>query len=77
MMRKDYIKGNAYFDTYYIRDTGRDCYVGIIEDHCRGVNSRYFVGWRFKDNHYHGFPNEAGKTAIFDTYEDAANYICS
>lgn len=75
MLRQDFIKGNAYFDTYYIRDTEKDKYIGIIENHCRGVKKEYFVGWKFKDNKF--IPNtfQSGKTETFDTYEKALNYI--
>ena len=76
MLVKVFIKGNAYFDTYYIRDTEKNNkYIGIIEDHCREVKQRYFVGWKFKDNHY--IPNsfQSGKTEMFDNYENALNYI--
>lgn len=77
MLRKDYRGGNAYFDTYYIYDTEKQRCVGIVEEHCRGVREKYFVGWKFPGNHYHGFPNEAGKTATFRSYDDAVSYICS
>jgi hypothetical protein len=75
MLRQDFIKGNAYFDTYYIRDTEKDKYIGIIENHCRGVEKEYFVGWKFKNNEF--IPNtfQLGKTGTFDTYEKALNYI--
>lgn len=75
MLRKDFKKGNAYFDTYYIRDTEKDKYIGIIEHHCRGVVSEYFVGWKFKDNKFIPNTHQTGKTESFDTYEDALNYI--
>lgn len=75
MFRKDYIKGNAYFDTYYIRDTEHDKYIGIIEDHCRVVESRYFIGWKFKDNRFIPNTNQHGKSAFFNTYGQALNYI--
>ena len=75
MLRQDYIKGNTYFDTYYIRDTEKDKYIGIIENHCRGVKKEYFVAWKFKDNEF--IPNtfQSGKTETFDTYDEALNYI--
>lgn len=44
-MKIDYCKGNAYFDTYYVRDeNGNE--IGLLEDHCRGVKQEYFVGWK-------------------------------
>jgi len=52
MLRKDYNRGNAYFDTYHIFDTDKGHYIGIIENHCRGVKNNYFVGWRFKDHKF-------------------------
>jgi hypothetical protein len=75
MLKKDYIKGNAYFDTYYVRNPETHQYVGIIEDHCRGVAARYFIGWKFKDNTYIPGTHRPAKTEMFDTYEDALQYI--
>ena len=75
MLKKIFNRGNAYFDTYYIRDTEKDKYIGIIEDHCRGVTKRYFVGWKFKDNNYIPNTNQSGKTKTCDTYEEALEYI--
>lgn len=75
MLEKRFNRGNAYFDTYYIRDTENDKFIGIIEDHCRGVKRRYFVGWKFKNNHFTMFPNECGKTKTCNTYEEALEYI--
>lgn len=76
MLRQDFIKGNAYFDTYYIRDTEKNKYIGIIENHCRGVKKPYFVGWNFKGNKF--IPTwtfQPCKTETFDTYDEALNYI--
>lgn len=74
MLQKVFIKQNPYFDTYYIKDTEKDQYVGIIECHCRHVAERYFIGWKFPNNHF--IPSVSlGKTAMFDTYEEALNYI--
>lgn len=42
-MEKIRKSGNAYFDTFYIYAEGK--YIGILEDHCRGVKKRYFVAW--------------------------------
>lgn len=75
MLKKQFIKGNAYFDTYYIKDTTRDKYVGIIEDHCRKVNGRYFIGWKFRNNTYIPGIHQQGKSGMFDTYEEALSYI--
>ena len=38
------VRGNAYFDTYYLHVEGIG-YIGIIEHHCRQVKSNYFVAW--------------------------------
>lgn len=75
MLRKDFNRGNAFFDTYHIFDTEQDKYIGIIEDHHRSVTEPYFIGWKFKDNHF--IPNtfQTGKTKMFDTYEEALAYI--
>lgn len=61
-------RGNTYFDTYHIyNDAGER--IGMYEDHCRQVKSRYFVGWRMNA------PNSnTGKTESFDNKEDAVNY---
>lgn len=75
MLDKRFNCGNAYFDTYYIRDTEKDKFVGIIEDHCRGVAERYFVGWKFNNNRYIPHTHQQGKSKPFDTYEEALSYI--
>ena len=75
MLEKRFNSGNAYFDTYYIRNTETDKYIGIIEDHCRGVAERYFVGWKFKDNKYIPNTHQQGKSKMFNTYEEALDYI--
>jgi hypothetical protein len=75
MLEKRFHKGNTYFDTYYIRDTKNDKFVGIIEDHCIGVAEQYFIGWKFKDNKFIPNMHQEGKTKMFDTYEEALNYI--
>lgn len=75
MLVKRYNRGNAYFDTYYIHDTENHKFIGIIEDHCRGVAERYFIGWKFKDNCYIPNGHQPGKTKLCDTYEEALSYI--
>jgi hypothetical protein len=60
--------GNEYFDTYYLY--GEGCKkIGIIEDHCRGVKSRYFVGWKL-----HKPNGVTGETKCFDSKGDAIKY---
>lgn len=75
MLRKDFNRGNAYFDTYYIWDTEKDNYIGIIEDHCRGVKRQYFVGWKFENNTFIPNTYQHGKTKSFYTYDEALSYI--
>ena len=66
---------NYYFTTFEIWDKQTHDRIGLIEYHGRDVKHPYFVGWKFKNNRYSGFPNEAGKTKDFDNYEDALEYI--
>lgn len=75
MLRQDYNRHNAYFTTYHIYDTENKKYVGIIEDHARGVKQRYFVGWKFENNKFIPGTFQAGKTKTFYTYDDALKYI--
>ena len=75
MLEKRYNRGNAYFDTYYIYDTEKKNFVGIIEDHCRHVAERYFVGWKFENNKYIPDSHQLGKTKTCDTYDEALSYI--
>lgn len=75
MLEKIFNKGNAYFDTYYIYDNEKKLYVGIIEDHCRGVKERYFVGWKFKNNEFIPGTFQPGKTESFKKYEEALEYV--
>ena len=75
MLEKRFNRGNAYFDTYHIYDTEKKCFIGIIEDHCRSVVERYFVGWKFENNKFLPGACQYGETKDFDTYEEALNYI--
>ena len=51
MLEKIYRSSTPFFNTYHIYDTVKQHFVGILEDHSRGVKQRYFIGWRsvFKD----------------------------
>lgn len=75
MLRPILNSRNAFFDTYYIYDDEKKTYIGVIEDHCRKVARRYYVGWKFKGNDF--IPNtfQSGKTEPFYAYEEAINYI--
>lgn len=75
MLEKRFNRGNAYFDTYYIYDNENNKFIGIIEDHCRGVLERYFVGWKFENNTYIPDTHQSCKTKSVDTYEEALIYI--
>lgn len=75
MLRQDYNRQNAYFTTYHVYDTEKKKYVGIIEDHDRGVKHRYFVGWKFENNTFLPGSFQPGKTKSFDTYAAALEYI--
>lgn len=75
MFRQDFNRRNAYFATYYIYDTEKQKYIGIIEDHDRGVKTRYFVGWKFENNKFISNTHKCGKTKTFNTYGDALAYI--
>jgi hypothetical protein len=67
-MKITFNRGNQYFDTYHIcNESGEK--IGMLEDHCRGVKERYFVGWRMDA------PNsKTGKTELFSSKEDAIKY---
>lgn len=69
-MKKIYRDGNIYFDTYYIHT--KDGYIGMLEDHCRGVKQRYFVAWA--GNPYF-CKNWKNKVKTFDTEEEAISFI--
>ena len=75
MLRKDFNRRNPYFTSYYIFDTEKGHYIGIIEDHDRQVKHRYFIGWKFENNKF--FPNSyrKGKTKMFYSYDEALQYI--
>jgi hypothetical protein len=75
MLEKQLNHRNLYFDTYYIRDTSANKYIGIIEDHCRHVQNRYFIGWQFENNHFVPNTHGKGRSALFNTYEEALTYI--
>lgn len=75
MLRSDLIHRGIYFDTFYIFDTEKGHYIGVIEDHDRQVKHRYFVGWKFKDNHFKPHTNQPGKTKDFYNFAEALEYI--
>ena len=75
MLREDYNRSNYYFTTYHIYDTEKGKYVGIIEDHYRGVAQRYFIGWKFENNNFIPGTYQHGKTKLFNTYAAAIEYI--
>lgn len=68
-MEKIRKSGNAYFDTFYIYAERK--YIGILEDHCRGVKERYFVAWA--GDPYSG--NTKYRVENFSTEEDALEFI--
>ena len=69
-MEKIYRQGNAYFDTYYIHT--KDGYIGILENHCRGVKESYFVAWAGNPYTCKSWKN---KVKTFDTEEEAMGFI--
>lgn len=75
MFKKIYRSSTPFFNTYHIYDTVKQHFVGILEDHSRGVKQRYFIGWRFPNGHYIPGSHQTGKTAMFDTEEEAIKYI--
>lgn len=75
MLEKRFNRGNGYFDTYYIWNTEKGNFIGIIEDHCRGVTERYFVAWKFENNYFVPETYQHGKTKTCDTYEEALAYV--
>lgn len=75
MLEKVYRSCTPYFDTFHIYDTEKRHYIGILEDHCRGVKSRYFVGWHFDSGIFHPNTAQAGKTKSFNDEAAALAYI--
>lgn len=75
MLRKEFNRKNQFFTTYYIYDTDKQKYIGIIEDHDRGVKHRYFIGWKFQNNEFVPNTQQQGKTKTFYNYDDALTYI--
>ena len=71
-MKIKFNRGNAYFDTYHIYND-KGVIVGMIEDHCRGVKERYFIGWKL-DNPSKLSGELTGKTEMFSTKEEAMIY---
>ena len=50
-------------------------YVGIIQDHCRGIQNRYFVAFKYEGNKFIPHVYQPCKQEFFDTYEEALEYI--
>lgn len=74
MLEKIRRGGTPFFDTYYIYDPENHKYIGLLEDHCRGVKNRYFVGWYFGGTYYPE-SRKPGKTRVFNDEKAALNYI--
>lgn len=74
-LKKIFWSCNVYIDTYYIYDDENRKYVGIIQDHCRGIPNRYFVAFKYEGNEF--IPNvyQPCKQKLFDTYEEALEYV--
>ena len=68
---------NQFFDTYYIYDPNSEKYLGMLEDHCRKVKSRYFVGWHFINAASFPDPYRESKAEIFETEAEAIAFIQS
>lgn len=75
MLEKRYNSSNTYIDTYYIWDTEKKHFVGIIQDHPRYVTHQYFVAWKFENNRFIPNSHQLGKSKTCDTYEEALSYI--
>lgn len=75
MIKKIPYHYNGYFRTFYIYDTEKGKYIGIVEDHCSQVKTQYFVGWKFENNTFYPGTHQSGKTAMFNSFEDALKYI--
>lgn len=68
-------RNNAFFDTYYIYDTENRKFIGIIEDHYIAVMNRYYISIKYKNNDFIPDSRQIGKPKMFDTYEEALEYI--
>ena len=75
MFEKIYKSSTPFFDTYWIYNPAAGQYVGILEDHSRGVTQRYFIGWHFPQGHYIPGSHQPGQTKMFDTEAEAIKYI--
>jgi len=75
MLQKIRRSGTPFFDTYHIYDSEKRHYIGILEDHCRGVKSRYFVAWHFEGGIYYPGKAQPGKTKYFEDEDAALDYI--
>ena len=74
-LKKIFRSCNVYIDTYYIYDDENRKYVGIIQDHCRGTQNRYFVAFKYEGNKFIPHVYQPCKQEFFDTYEEAIEYI--
>lgn len=75
MLEKIRRSGTPFFDTYHIYNPETGHYIGILEDHCRRVEKRYFVGWYFEGGIYYPGKTQPGKTRVFDSEDAALDYI--
>lgn len=75
MLQKIRRSSTPFFDTYRIYDPEKRQFVGLLEDHCRGVKSRYFIGWAFPAAHYIPDTRQPAQTQMFDDEAAALAYI--
>lgn len=74
IIEKKYRSTTGFFDTYYIYDVENEKYIGLLEDHCRGVQERYFIGWYFPNGYIPGRGN-IGRTEFFETEKKLSNTL--
>jgi hypothetical protein len=72
-MKKVFNRGNAYFDTYFLMDDNGKR-LGMIEDHCRDVKIRYFIGWYSNNGNSDSDTRGKWSTKMFDTEQKAIEY---
>ena len=74
MLEAIYRSDNGYIRTYRIYDKENHKFLGQIEHHYH-CKKEYYIGWKFKDNHFIPDTYQTGKTKMFDTWAEAEKYV--
>ena len=74
MLKAIYRSDNGFIRTYFIYNAEKHEFLGLVECHYRCKND-YYIGWKFKDNHFIPDTHQTGKTKMCDTWDEAVDFV--